>query len=177
MHIITKGKRMNTKTNKPLPKIGVASDGRLMHYSAGALIQNERDEYFLMDRKYEPYGFAGMAGHVDAGEHSLQTLMREGREEIGTELHDVRPICDEEVLWNHCRNDGINRIGVHYWYLYSARVNSRDVTVNKHEATRWGWFTKDEIRAGKYVREGVEHTLTLEPVWEHWFKKVGIIPA
>ncbi len=172
-----KGKSMNTKANKPIPKVGVASDGRTMHYSVGALVQNENNEYFLMDRKYEPYGFAGMAGHVDAGEYPLQALMREGREEMGVELHNVRPILAEEVPWNHCRNDGINRIEIHYWHLYSARVNVSDITVNEHEARRWGWFTKDEIRRGWYGRDGVVCALTLEPVWQHWFKKVGIIPA
>lgn len=157
---------MNTKTIKPVPKLGTSSDGRPMHYSVGAIIQNENNEYFLMDRKYEPYGFAGMAGHIDEGEYPLQALMREGREEIGAELHNVRPLFAEEVPWNHCRNDGVHRIEVHFWHLYSARVNSRDVKVNEHEAKRWGWFSKEALAS-----------MTLEPVWEHWFKKVGILGA
>jgi 8-oxo-dGTP pyrophosphatase MutT (NUDIX family) len=173
----TKGNDMHARANKPLPRLGTSSDGRPMHYSAGAIIENERGEYFLMDRKYEPYGFAGMAGHIDAGEYPLQALIREALEEIGAKLHNIRLFFVEEVLWNFCWNDGVHRTGVHEWHLYSARVNSRDVKVNKHEAKGWGWFTKDEIRTGKYVREGVEHTLTLEPVWEHWFKLVGILPA
>ena len=168
---------MSMKVNKPIPKIGVASDGRTMHYSVGALVQNENNEYFLMDRKYEPYGFAGMAGHIDAGEYPLQALMREGREEMGVELHNVRPILAEEVPWNHCRNDGINRIEVHYWHLYGARVNSHDVNVDPHETKRWGWFTVEEIQGGRYEREGVRHTLKLEPVWHHWFKKARVILA
>lgn len=168
---------MRIKINKPIPKIGVASDGRTMHYSVGALVQNENNEYFLMDRKYEPYGFAGMAGHVDAGEYPLQALMREGREEMGVELHNVRPILAEEVTWNHCRNDGVHRVEVHYWHLYGARVHSLDVKVSDHETARWGWFTAEEIQGGRYEREGVRHTLKLELVWHHWFKKVGVIIA
>ena len=170
-----KGNAMNVNVKKPLPKVGVASDGRTMHYSVGALVQNENNEYFLMDRKYEPYGFAGMAGHVDAGEYPLQALMREGLEEIGTKLRHVRPVRDVEVPWNHCRNDGVYRVEVHYWYLYSARVNSSDITVSDRETGRWDWFTAEEIQGGRYEREGVQHTLKLEPVWEYWFKKVGII--
>ena len=152
--------------NKPLPEVGKASDGRVMHYSAGAIVENEKGEIFLLDRRYEPYGFAGMAGHIDKGGMPYATVIREGKEEMGTRLMGVDFILEEEVPWNHCRNDGVTRIEVHHWYLYRAKVNSRDVRVDKREATRWGWYPKEEIRV-----------LVLEPVWEYWFKKVGIIPA
>lgn len=167
---------MNAKT-KPLPKVGVSSDGRVMHYSVGAIVQNERDEYFLMDRKHEPYGFAGMAGHIDAGETPRVALMREGGEEIGAKLYDVKRIYAEEVSWNFCRNDGVHRVEVHYWYLYRARVNSRDVRVGEDEAKRWEWFARKELRDGRYERRGEQHVLILEPVWLYWFEKTGIIPA
>lgn len=166
---------MSTKANKPLPKVGMSSDGRVMHYSAGAIIEDELGRIFMLDRKYEPYGFAGMAGHIDVGESSYKALVREAGEEIGAELKRIRFICEEEVPGNYCRNDGVHRVDVHHWYLYSAFVKSGDVHVDPHEAKRWEWFTKEEIRARRYVREGKEYILTLEPVWEYWFKKTGII--
>jgi 8-oxo-dGTP pyrophosphatase MutT (NUDIX family) len=149
---------------KPKPKVGTASDGRLMHYSAGAIIEDEQGRVLLLDRKYEPFGFAGMAGHIDEGEDPLTALMREGHEEIGTELQNVRLVREEELPWNYCRNDGVNRVEVHYWCLYRATVNSGDVRVDPHEAKRWGFFGRGEL----------PH-LVLEPVWEHWLKLEGYI--
>ena len=168
---------MNTEVTKPVPKLGTSSDGRPMHYSVGAIVEDECGRIFLLDRRYEPYGFAGMAGHVDAGEDPLEALMREGREEIGAFLRDVTLVCEEEVPWNHCRNDGVHRIGVHYWHLYRATVHSSDIKVDPHEAKRSDRFTRDEVRSGRYERGGVSHTLVLEPVWKHWFERVGIITA
>lgn len=168
---------MNTKVEKPVSKLGTSSDGRPMHYSAGAIVEDEYENIFLLDRKYEPYGFAGMAGHVDEGESPLEAVMREGREEIGTILRNVTLVCEEEVPWNHCRNDGVHRIEVHYWHLYRATVNSRDIKVDPREAKRSDRFTKDEIRSCWYRRGGAQHALILEPVWKHWFEKVGIITA
>lgn len=174
MHTM-KGNIMSAKVKKPLPKVGVASNGGQMHYSAGAIIEDEFGRIFMLDRKYEPLGFAGMAGHIDVGETSYQALVREASEEIGAELKRIRRLGEEEVTWNHCRNDGVHRIDVHYWYLFDAFVKSVDIHVDPHEAKRWEWFTREEIRTRRYVREGKEHILTLEPVWEYWFKKVGII--
>ena len=168
---------MNVKAEKPTPKMGTASDGRPMHYSVGAIITDEQGRFLLLDRRHEPYGFAGMAGHVDDGEEPADALMREGREEIGVNLLYFQYVCEEEVPWNHCRSDGAHRIEVHYWHLYRATVHSDNVTVDPREAKRWGWFTKDEIRSGWYERRGARHALVLESAWVHWFKKVGILAA
>ena len=49
------------------PKEGKTKDGTPMHFSVGALI--ERDgQYLLIDRAVPPFGFAGVAGHIDDGE-------------------------------------------------------------------------------------------------------------
>ncbi len=144
---------------KPMPKTGTTSDGRLMHYSVGAIIENDRGEYFLVDRRFEPYGYACMAGHIDEGEVPLTALLREGREELGTELRDVAFLREEEVPWNTCY-----RAPAHYWYLYRATVDPSAVKVNPHEAKRSGWFSREQLR-----------TLVLEPVWKHWLTLEGIL--
>ncbi|MDP1690230.1 MAG: NUDIX hydrolase [bacterium] len=155
---------------KPMPIIRKSKDGRPMHDSVGAIIKDGQGRYFLMDRKYEPYGFAGMAGHVDEGEQPLEALMREGREELHTDLRDVVLLREEEVPWNFCW-----KAPVHYWRLYQATVDPALVNVDSHEARRSGWFTKEEIWAATYVREGVEYPLILEDVWRHWFELEGIV--
>lgn len=155
---------------KPVPKLGRSSDGRLMHYSAGAIIQDGQGSFFLMDRMFEPYGFAGMAGHVDEGEDPLAALKREGWEELHTELRDVVLLREEEVPWNFCRS-----ARVHYWYLYRATVDPALVRVDPHEAKGSGWFTKNEIWAARYGEGEIGCPLILEDVWRHWFELEGII--
>lgn len=135
-----------------LPKTGKASNGALLHYSVGAIIQDRSGEIFMMDRKFEPYGYACMAGHIDVGEEPLAALMREGREELSTELQEVTFLREQEVLWNRCY-----KAPSHYWYLYRASVDRSQVRINPEEAHRGGWFSPEQLR-----------TLPLEPVWKHW---------
>jgi len=151
---------METKGGEgPQPKVGVASDGRPMHYSVGAVIEDEQGRLLLMDRRFEPYGFASMAGHVDEGEDPLTALMREGLEELHTPLRDVVFIREEEVLWNRCW-----RADVHYWWLYQATVDSASVRIDPHEAKGWGWIEREELPK-----------VPLEPVWAHWLKLTGYL--
>ncbi len=137
-------------TQKPL-QVGTSLDMRLMHYSVGALIE-DHGEYLFFDRKYEPLGFAGMAGHIDRGEDHLTALLREGREELGVDLGNPQLLYEQEIPWNHCY-----RAPVHYWYLYRATVRRDAVQINPEEAGRGGWFTPAQLR-----------TMALEPVWKHW---------
>jgi len=45
----------------------------------------------------EPFGFAGIAGHVDEGESSEETLVRKVKEESGMEIKRHSPLFEEEV--------------------------------------------------------------------------------
>lgn len=148
---------MNATVN-PLPMTGTTRDGRLMHYSVGAIIEAD-GLFLLMDRMFEPYGWAGMAGHVDEGEDFVTALLREGREELGTPLISVQFLREQEVPWNFCRS-----APAHYWQLYRATVDPARVRVNPHEAKGFGWFN----------REGMA-MIALEPVWKYWFTLEGIL--
>ena len=55
------------------PKQGKSKDGKLMHYSVGALIKKD-GKYLLIDRVKPPLGFAGIAGHIDEGEDEIKAL-------------------------------------------------------------------------------------------------------
>lgn len=140
------------------PKAGISSDGREMHYSVGAVIELG-GRYLLIDRVKPPLGFAGIAGHVDAGEDVTEALRREVREESGLEVEKYEPLFEEEVGWNVCSRG----VPVHYWYLFRCGV-SGDVRHNILEAKSIGWYSVEDIRS-----------LKLEPVWEYWFKKLGIL--
>ncbi|MBI5358165.1 NUDIX domain-containing protein [Candidatus Amesbacteria bacterium] len=108
----------------PVEKRATTPEGKLMHYSVGALIKRS-DKYLLIDRAIPPFGFAGIAGHIDENETPLQALAREVKEFE----------CD---------------------FVGEPKIND--------ESKSMGWYTQEQIKK-----------LTLEPVWDYWFKKLGVI--
>lgn len=142
----------------PEPKTGTARDGQPMHYSVGAVIKAD-DKYLLMDRAIKPFGFAGPAGHVDLGEDPVTALYREVAEETGLKVIRHELVQEGEAYGNEC-NRGVK---VHYWYLYRVWTETDDFTPNR-EAKTMGWYSVEEIKK-----------LDLEPVWEDWFKLLGVI--
>lgn len=137
---------------------GVASNGELLHYSVGAVIK-KGDKYLLIDRVNPPYGFAGLAGHVDKGENPDETIIREVEEESSLEVLSTKLLFEEELLWNYCWRGAPS----HKWRLYECNVEG-EVVKDEEESKSIGWYTKDEIKK-----------LNLEPVWKYWFEKLGII--
>jgi len=144
------------------PKTTVFENGKKMHYSVGALIERNVDgytEYFLIDRNVPPYGWAGVAGHIDEGEMPVKALMREVKEECNLDVIGYELTAEEKLRWNECSKG----VGIHYWYLYRCMVEG-DVEVNKREVKDYGWYSVEQIDG-----------LTLEKVWEYWFKKLKIL--
>ena len=82
-------------------KEGKTSDGKLLHYSVGAVIEKD-GKYLLVDRVKPPFGFAGLAGHVDEGESPDATIVREIMEESGLKVVNSKLLFEEEILWNYC---------------------------------------------------------------------------
>ena len=140
------------------PKTVVIKDDKTMHFSVGAVIRRG-NKYLLIDRAQMPFGFAGIAGHIDEGEEPLEALRRELKEESNLALGDARLIFDEIRENNPCAKG----ITLHRWYLFECRVHGA-IKRNLHETKSIGWDTKEEIKK-----------LTLEPVWEYWFRKLKII--
>lgn len=134
-----------------------ASNGETIHVSVGAVI--ERDgKYLLVDRVNPPFGFAGLAGHVDEGETPDEAIVREVGEESGLNVIQKKLIFEEEILWNRCKTNL-----AHHWYLYKCDV-SGEVSQNTEEEKSIGWYTAEELEI-----------MNLESVWRYWFEKLGII--
>lgn len=140
------------------PKIGISKEGKEMHYSVGAFVKKD-DEILLVDRLKTPYGFAGIAGHVDMGETKEETLIREVKEESGLTVGDYNLVFEEEVKGNVCNR----RVDTHYWYVFDCEA-SGNIKLNRLEAKSIGWYPPTKIRE-----------LTLEPIWDYWFKKLKVI--
>ena len=140
-------------------KLGVSSDGRLMHYSVGAFIKSN-DKYFLIDRVSVPLGFASVAGHVDNNEDFDSALVREVNEESGFNVVSYRLLFDEEVNQNNTCKKGVS---VHHWRVYECNVSGK-FKKNYRETKSTGWYSKEELK-----------NLDLEPVWKYWFENLGVI--
>jgi len=141
-----------------IPKIGRSKNKQLMHYSVGAVIK-KNGKYLLIERRFIPYGFAGIAGHVDVGESEKHAIVREVREESGLKVIEYSLLFDEDIYPNKC----VVGIKVHHWYLFECKTTGK-IKKNVIETRKIGWYSVDEIKK-----------LKLEPVWKHWFKKMKVI--
>lgn len=140
------------------PKQGTAKDGQVFHYSVGAVVAQE-GKYLLIDRAVPPFGFAGVAGHIDEGETPEEALVREVKEESGLDVTGSKLLFEEMLDWNECSKG----VGKHYWYLYECDT-AGSVKRSDAETKSAGWYTVPQVRK-----------LSLEPVWDHWFKKLKIL--
>jgi len=143
-------------------KLGKSKNGKLMHYSVGALIEKD-GKYLLIERAIYPPGYAGPAGHIDEGETPEQALPREVWEETKLEVEDHKLLFEEELDWNKC----VQGIDIHHWHLYDCKVSGK-MKMNPKEAESIGWYSVDEIKE-------LYEKSKLEEVWEYWFKKLNLI--
>ena len=110
-----------------MEKTGKSKQGKLMHYSVGAIIKKD-DKYLLIDRVKVPLGFAGVAGHIDENEKIEDSLKREVREECGLNVIIFKLLFEEELSLEECSRG----ILTHYWYVYECEVEG-DIKIKEDE--------------------------------------------
>jgi len=143
----------------PKPKIGKTKNGEVMHYSVAAII--ERDgKYLMIDRNLTPFGYAGLAGHIDEGEDTISALHREVKEESNLVVKKQGLLYEEELIQESTCVMGVKP---HYWYIFKCAV-SGEIKLNEKEAKSIDWYSPEEIKK-----------LKLEPSWGYWLKRLKII--
>lgn len=142
----------------PLKAKRSSISGALIHYIVAAIIEQD-DKILLMDRRFQPPGYACPQGHIEKDETELDALAREILEETNMKL--VRAELLHEGLFDRekCRHD----VNYHYWHIYRCVVDGTPQMNN--EAKSLDWYTRAELA-----------TLPLEPAWSAWFKKLGYLP-
>ncbi|MBT5022466.1 NUDIX domain-containing protein [Candidatus Woesearchaeota archaeon] len=141
-----------------IPKLEKTDSGEDMHFSVGAIIKRD-GKYLLMDRMKPPYGFAGIAGHIDEGEQPQEALIREVKEESNLNVLTYKKLIEEIDSGEPCSKG----VGIHYWYLFECETTG-EPKAKPDEVKSLGWYSKEEIK-----------NLNLETVWKKWLKRLGII--
>ncbi len=144
--------------NSMAVKIGKSKDGYAMHYSVGTVIKKD-GKFLLIDRANEPFGYAGVAGHLRENENPENAIRQHVKEEVNLEVVESKLLYVEELSNNRCHRGIIP----HYWYLFECEAKG-DPKPFILEAKSAGWFTPEEMKEIKF-----------EPAWEYWFKKLGIL--
>lgn len=129
--------------------------------SVGGILKRD-GEIYLIDRRFEPLGWACPAGHLEEGENPAEATEREFGEEIGLRVPSGKLLLDEMVEWNHCWKSEKGQ--GHYWRVFEMKDPGGQPVPNPEECKGGGWFTPEEI----------QH-LVLEPVWRYFFEKLEII--
>lgn len=114
----------------------------------------------MLDRANFPFGWACPAGHVDEGEEPREAMIREVKEETGLEVLKYKQILNEFIEWNECAKG----VRGHDWYVFEVSEWRGELKTDQKEAKDIAWIDPTDLK-----------NLNLEPVWEHWFKKLKYI--
>lgn len=131
-----------------------------MHRSVAAIIKNNKEEILMLDRKNFPFGWACPAGHVEEGETPEEALKREVKEETGLDTENFELVVHEFLDWNECKRG----VKGHDFFVYEISEWNGEILQNKLESKDLQWKSVEEIK-----------NLKLEPAWDYFLKKLGII--
>jgi mutator protein MutT len=131
-----------------------------MHQSGGAIIKDEEGRILLIERKFEPFGWAGPAGHVDEGETPAEAMRREVKEEVGLEVKNAKLLFHEFLDWNKCQRG----ITGHDWFLYEVLEWTGEIKRERSEVKNVEWIELKNIK-----------NLKIEEAYNYWFKKLNFL--
>ena len=121
--------------DNPFKWKNLVRNGRCIHECVGAVIKRD-DKYLLVERRFPPFGFGLVGGHMDKGEYNEQALTREIFEEIGAHAKHFNHLFDMEDLKRA-------HFKMHFTHIYSCEID-REPKVN-YESKSYGWFGAAEL--------------------------------
>jgi len=172
------------RTGGPFPQAPAPGVPVCDHRSVGIDIVRGDGARLLLERVRPPVGIAPAAGHVDDHGTPEDAARAETGEELGLTVVSLRPLTGG-WLPNRCRRPvAPGRRAGHDWSIYAATVTG-DLAPGADEARNVGWRTPAEIQRlaertvahahGRVSALDFANEPGLEPVWVHWYARLGVI--
>ncbi|MBA9002175.1 NUDIX hydrolase [Thermomonospora cellulosilytica] len=172
------------RSGSPFPQAPAPGGPVCDHRSVGIDIVRGDGARLMLERVRPPFGIAPAAGHVDDHGTPEDAARAETGEELGLTVVSLRPLTGG-WLPNRCRRRvAPGRRTGHDWSIYAATVTG-DLAPGTDEARNVGWRTPAEIQ--RLAERTVAHARGrisaidfnddpgLEPVWVHWYARLGVI--
>lgn len=130
------------------------------------LVWNCRGELLLCkmspDRGVFPGEWGLPGGGIEPGEKMDDALRRELREEIGTEVEQIRPAFFKDCLHPKIFADGITRSVYMIFLLFHCTASSEDLRLNE-EFAEYRWVREDDLAGMELNGETIDTFKQLGP--------------
>jgi len=112
------------------------------------VVQNSRGEYLICkmpkDRGVFPDQWGLPGGGIEQGETMEAALRRELREELGTEISDIRPLFFSDGRYEKSFADGGRRDVYMIFLIFSCRASSSELNLGP-EFTEYAWVKRESL--------------------------------
>lgn len=158
------------------------------HTAVGVDVLDPFGRHLLIARGRPPFGRAPVAGHGD-GQPPYAAACAELREEVGLDLNsldDVRQAGAGHVPNICCRPPSHPVHDGHDWTIWQAHAGwEPQLVLDPDEVTDASWYTDEQLnglaaRTERYAQGFISEPVWrawpgLEPVWVHWFARLGYV--
>lgn len=114
--------------------------GEYKHSVAGVFLANLEGNFLFFRRTKFPFAITVPAGHVAPGESTVDTAIRELREETGVSIQSLKRVDIVDIPGDQCRRGA----DTHTWDIYVAQSPDQLVIELGDEGADYAWLTLDQ---------------------------------
>ena len=124
--------------------------------TVGGIVYNPEDEILLLKSRKSKERYVIPGGHIELGERTEETVLREVKEETGLDVYDVEFVMMQECIYD----EGFYKKRHFIFFDYTCRTDSpEDDVVLNHEAQAYTWVTLEQaldMSLDPYTRRLIE---------------------